>query len=535
MSTLRRWILIALGLIFLATIAGLFLTRDAVVRIRTERAHAAQNDQTIVDQEPARQANQLAAQASTPEQQLFAADAQRLAAHTVDLAFSAALREEAVRAENLTGQAAVLDQHRDALVAKVKDDKTTLAALTAKADAMTKAGDVNADDAVQEVALQQAQLELDQDDLTDVQQDLAIAGGDTTNKIDKERSAYEAVKQQGGQIAAQAGYRQQRLPARESTLRGRIGVWSALRAEVAQLHSAAADARARSQSLSRQHAALEAQPPPPSAPAPANAQTHAQAIAQLHRLAGRRVVMAALDRRVQDQQALAKVYDRWRLQVERESQALMNLILRSLIYVLVVVLIVFFIDAAIRRYFDDPKQDRRRLRNVRVVLLSATNVLGAIVVLFIIFGVPQQTPTIIGLVGAGFTVVMRDFIIAFFGWFVLMGKNGIRVGDWVEINGVDGEVVEIGLLRTTLLETGNWTDTGLPTGRRVTLVNSFAIEGHYFNFTTAGQWLWDEFKITVSADGTQNAKVQEIQKIVTEVTAEDAATAAKEWQRSWGR
>jgi small-conductance mechanosensitive channel len=43
----------------------------------------------------------------------------------------------------------------------------------------------------------------------------------------------------------------------------------------------------------------------------------------------------------------------------------------------------------------------------------------------------------------------------FFGWFVLMGKNGIRIGDWVEINGVTGEVIEFGMFHAVLLETGN--------------------------------------------------------------------------------
>jgi hypothetical protein len=98
---------------------------------------------------------------------------------------------------------------------------------------------------------------------------------------------------------------------------------------------------------------------------------------------------------------------------------------------------------------------------------------------------------------AGLTLVLQDFIIAFFGWFVLMGKHGIRVGDWVEINGVGGEVTEIGLFRTTLLETGNWTDKGHPTGRRITILNSFAIRGQYFNFSTAGQWMWDEISVSL--------------------------------------
>src|SRR5205814_1267265 len=82
--------------------------------------------------------------------------------------------------------------------------------------------------------------------------------------------------------------------------------------------------------------------------------------------------------------------------------------------------------------------------------------------------------------------------VGFIGWFVLMGRNGIRLGDWVEINGVTGEVIELGMFHTVLLETGNWTDSGHPTGRRVTFTNGFAIEGHYFNFSTSGQWLWDE-------------------------------------------
>jgi hypothetical protein len=120
-----------------------------------------------------------------------------------------------------------------------------------------------------------------------------------------------------------------------------------------------------------------------------------------------------------------------------------------------------------------------------------------LVIIFVLFGIPNQTPTIIGLAGAGLTVALKDFIVGFVGWFVLMGKNGLRVGDWVEINGVVGEVVEIGLLRTVLLETGNWADSGHPTGRKVAFVNSFAIEGHFFNFSTSGQWLWDEVQLMI--------------------------------------
>src|SRR5438067_13779976 len=88
------------------------------------------------------------------------------------------------------------------------------------------------------------------------------------------------------------------------------------------------------------------------------------------------------------------------------------------------------------------------------------------------------------------------------------------------------------LFRSVLLETGNWTDSGHPTGRRVTFTNSFAIEGHYFNFSTSGQWLWDELQLVLPAGQDPYPIVQEIRKSVSEATKEGAKRAEEEWRRA---
>src|SRR6202162_1523799 len=173
-------------------------------------------------------------------------------------------------------------------------------------------------------------------------------------------------------------------------------------------------------------------------------------------------------------------------------------------------------------------KDRRQVETLRMVTRVTLQILGVLLILLVIFGPPRQLGTFLGLAGAGLTVALKDFIIGFFGWFVLMGRNGIRVGDWVEINGVVGEVIEIGLLRTVLLETGNWTDTGHPTGRKVAFVNSFAIEGHYFNFSTTGQWLWDELQVEVGQGANPYPLVEAIQRLVEEETRASAAQGEKE-------
>ncbi len=181
--------------------------------------------------------------------------------------------------------------------------------------------------------------------------------------------------------------------------------------------------------------------------------------------------------------------------------------------------------------FDRMSRDPRQRQTLRIILNLGTQVIGLLLVLLVIFGTPQQMPTILGLATAGLTVVFQDFILAFCGWFVLMGRNGIRVGDWVEIDGVGGEVVEIGVFRTWLLETGNWTANGHPTGRRVSFLNGYAIHGKYFNFSTAGQWMWDEIKVSIPPGTEAYPLIDKIREAAVKATEADAKMAEEEWKR----
>jgi hypothetical protein len=83
-----------------------------------------------------------------------------------------------------------------------------------------------------------------------------------------------------------------------------------------------------------------------------------------------------------------------------------------------------------------------------------------------------------------------------------------------------------------LLETGNWTDTGHPTGRKVAFVNGFAIEGHFFNFSTTGQWLWDEVEIMVPSGQNPYPIIDAIHNMVAKETPANVLAAEQEWARA---
>jgi small-conductance mechanosensitive channel len=203
--------------------------------------------------------------------------------------------------------------------------------------------------------------------------------------------------------------------------------------------------------------------------------------------------------------------------------------LLSIVVILILGVVMLIANSYVARYFRQLAPERRRLRTISAVVQIAVQAVGLALILLVVAGLPTQLGTVLAVTGAGCLVVLQDFILGCLGWFALVGKNGIQIGDWVEIEGVSGEVVEIGLLHTVLLETGNLAE-GRPTGRRVSFVNSYAIRGHYFNFSTSGQWLWDELQVFIKSSDDPNPIAQAMQKMVAAETSANARVAEEEWK-----
>jgi small-conductance mechanosensitive channel len=520
----------ALAALLVASVAAWYFTRDAAPNRITAKKPTANSQPLPMDRRLLQSARQMASVADTTDEQPLAAEALRLADHELDQAFASALREAAAASPPPTnGPLKALDDRISQLKKRLAAEQARIAKLT-QAEAAKGSGDNT-------VELAKAQLALDEDELEDAQQDLARQGGDQHATLERALQEHEQAQHDAAQPskAPPAG--------RTGTMSAHIGAWLSLGDRQRQIDAAREQADNNAARLEREHDALEkiagnkpvaAAGAVPAVSSDATDDTEeedpAAMLARLRHLSDQRKTLAELDKRIQDSQQLADVYKRWNAVVETRQRGVLHLLLGSLAAVLGILLAVILIDGGIRRAFDR-LADHKRLHQMRVIATIGVQFVGALVILLIIFGPPNQVTTVIGLATAGLTVALKDFIVAFFGWFTLMGRNGLRVGDWVEINGVGGEVIEIGLLRTVLLEMGNWATTGHPTGRRVAFVNSFAIEGHYFNFSTAGQWLWDELQVTLPTLGDPYQTAQQIREAVERVTETDAGAAEQDWER----
>ena len=103
----------------------------------------------------------------------------------------------------------------------------------------------------------------------------------------------------------------------------------------------------------------------------------------------------------------------------------------------------------------------------------------------------------LGVAGAGIAFALQEVIASFAGWLAIMFGGFYKPGDRVQVGGIKGDVMDIGVLRTTIMETGQWVDGDLYNGRIVLIANSFIFKEPVFNYSGDFPFLWDEIKIPV--------------------------------------
>jgi small-conductance mechanosensitive channel len=533
----------ALVVLLLLTAYGLLRTRAGGSHLVSHLAlkNSAVAPAPLVDDTPLTTAQELVRMGVTPDEVALAQEALRIADHEVDLDFAAALHEAKEHPPVLKGEAKGIADRLQKAEKLAQEQQARVQQLT---QAAAKAQGARKESLEDDLAIAQEDLNLTQDEIDDAKQDLIRAGGDPEDRIQEMQKAHKDLESNGALTVTAAA------PPEKLGLIYRVQQWFLLHDRQLKLWAAKSRAESAAASLAAQHDALDKQveqekvtsphlghhakqAASSAGSAPAANRTHDESeslLAQTKRISAEQKALTALDKRAEAQKELASIYSQWIAVVAGKQRAVLQRALIGVVIILGILLVGLFFDDWLEKLLGRTSLDRRQLETLRTVTRVSVQVLAVLLILLVIIGPPGQLGTFLGLAGAGLTVALKDFIVGFLGWFVLMGKNGIRLGDWVEINGVTGEVVELGMFHTVLLETGNWTDSGHPTGRRVTFTNSFAIEGHYFNFSTSGQWLWDELQVVLPLGHDPYPIVEAIQKKVAEVTAESAREAEREWK-----
>jgi len=136
-----------------------------------------------------------------------------------------------------------------------------------------------------------------------------------------------------------------------------------------------------------------------------------------------------------------------------------------------------------------------------------------------------------GILAAGLAIALQDLFRNFVGGIIIALAGVYKIGDRVEVDGAFGDIMDIGIMNTTMMEIKGWIDADQPTGRLILFPNSIVISGKIFNYTKDHNFIWDEIRIPLSYESDWNAAIRNILDIVQTETEEMTRQAETEIDR----
>lgn len=191
-----------------------------------------------------------------------------------------------------------------------------------------------------------------------------------------------------------------------------------------------------------------------------------------------------------------------------------------------IILFIRFIRIALFRHIRDTST---RYRAGKFMIF-----LGYVLVIVLIAGVFSSNlggiHIAIGMAGAGIAFSLQEVIASVAGWFAVSFGGFFKTGDRVQLGGIKGDVIDIGILRSTIMEMGEWIRADAYTGRVVRVANSFVFKEPVYNYSGDFPFLWDEITLPIRYGSDISITRKLIESIVREMVEDYSETAADAWK-----
>jgi len=193
--------------------------------------------------------------------------------------------------------------------------------------------------------------------------------------------------------------------------------------------------------------------------------------------------------------------------------------------ILIIVALVRAFRGILNHYVDEPGN----LHRARKMVSFIGYFIGLLTLAMIFSDSLGKMAVAFGVAGAGIAFALQEIIASLAGWVAISFGNFYKTGDRVQLGGIKGDVIDIGMLRTTMMEIGQWVDADLYNGRIVKIANSFVFKEPVFNYSGDFPFLWDEVKVPVKYGGDQRLAREIFQKVLLEITGAFANEAKASW------
>lgn len=134
-----------------------------------------------------------------------------------------------------------------------------------------------------------------------------------------------------------------------------------------------------------------------------------------------------------------------------------------------------------------------------------------------------------GVIGAGIAFALQEVIASIAGWVAISFGRFFSPGDRIQLGGITGDVIDIGVLRTTLMECGEWVKSDLYNGRIVRVANSFVFKEPVYNYSADFPFLWDEIVLRVRYGSDRERTRELLRDVVDEICSDYTKQSREAW------
>jgi small-conductance mechanosensitive channel len=170
----------------------------------------------------------------------------------------------------------------------------------------------------------------------------------------------------------------------------------------------------------------------------------------------------------------------------------------KLIVSVVILVLTLVVHRAATSILKTRVPDPSHMHTLRMLVRNAVFFFGTALILLVWLGVGSNFTVAMGILGAGIAFASQEVVGSFVGYVNIVTGNMFRIGDRVRIGSVVGDVLDITLLRTTVMEIGEWVKADQYTGRVVSIANRVVFSDPLFNYTQHWPYLWDEITIPIT-------------------------------------
>ena len=201
----------------------------------------------------------------------------------------------------------------------------------------------------------------------------------------------------------------------------------------------------------------------------------------------------------------------------------------KLVVLAVGLIVIVGVGRVVRNALTNRVEDKTARYRTRKLVTFASYALVALFVATVFSDKLGGFTVAFGVAGAGIAFALQEVIASAAGWIAITFGNFYKIGDRVMLGGIKGDVIDIGVLRTTVFEIGDWVSGDLYNGRVVRVANSFVFKEPVFNYSADFPFLWDEIVLPIRHGSDRALAQQLLERVAEEVTGEYARKVQSTW------